>query len=346
MFSPDYMIQKFTVDTVEPDLKFASDIYFLAYKSWWSNQPPNPNEGPSIPPPRYIIIRAIHEGTIREYLNEIKRRKGDNSAREGGKNWPGEKYTRDDDELYVLMVSPFGQAVTWFLTAHKHVWGARTIGRIKMWASNDREEDYNMIFEIMDPPDPESEGEEAAGPDPPPGAPEEQRAVVIRQPTTLSTVARPASSLLAIAKTILHRHQIRSVLRARPRTRRADVAVDDKTWDAWLCLGRGMYGLMAAQDETAAEMIASNNGVLVNWKGKTSTQFHDPRDLARFGWKMLDEPLPDLGEVNIDDSVADSGLPVDDVDKWAQLRTEHTKLWRSEELAASEDEHEVIIPFQ
>jgi hypothetical protein len=326
MFSPQYMIDRSQLNTIEPPLKFASDLYYLQYYRYWavdrSHNGANPAGGSPIPPPKTLVIRSIHEETIVSYFREIKSRQGDRSSRVGGKRWPGDRFVRDDEEFNVILASPMGQGITWFLTQHKHIWGAKSIGRIRVWASSDAEDDFNMLFEIIDPPDPESSGDEAAGPDPPA---ERRRDLARRQATTVSTNVTSRSTVRPRnGSRRLRRH----VHRARRSLQRRDV--EDEEWDGWLCFGRAMYELMGAPSEAAAEAIAQKIPLLENWRGRTGTQWRNPKALAQYGWTITRTHLADLDDVNVDQSIQDSGLPVDYNDDWHYLNTKHIGNWKDD----------------
>ena len=327
MFSPRYMLQHRQVQTIEPPLKFASDLYYLEYYRYWavdrSYQGADPAGGSAVPAPSNIVIRSIHEGTISRYFRAFKEEENDGSDRTGGKKWPGDKYVRDDDEFNILMTSPMGQGVTWFLAQHKHIFGAKSVSRIRVWASSNAEDDYNMLFEIRDPPEPEEDDEQVAGPDPP--AERRRRALSKRGVTTVSSSIRLRTTPL---ETRLRRHHLRRVRRIGAGLQRR--IEDESTWNSWLCTGRAMYDLMSAYDDAAAEAITQKNPLLVKWRGRTVTTWHDPNALAKYGWRIDSQPLADLDDVDIDDSVSGSTLPTDDPDDWTELQSKHVSAWKPE----------------
>jgi len=344
MFSAQHMIDRSNLATIEPPLRFASDLYYLQYYRYWAVDRSHPGADPAggslIPPPKAIVIRSIHEDGILEYFREIKRRQGDFSPREGGRRWPGDRFTRDHDEFYVLMTSPMGQGVTWFLTQHKHIFGAKSVGRIRVWASSDAEDDFNMLFEIINPPPPDSDGEEAAGQDPPAA---ERRALTVRSTTA---VARPGyHEPFQNAPKILHRRAFRA-RRARYRIdslkarRRVPRTVDDNEWNSWLCFGRAMYDVMTAKDDTEAATIADHHPAMEKWKGKTTTVWHNPEDLGRFGWSVRSHALAEMDDIDTDGSVTGSGLS-DDVDDWIELISSHDQYWKTDGLSAGQNDNKV-----
>ena len=331
MFSPAHMIARMGIDTIEPPLKFASDLYYLEFYRYWSVDRPWNNANPAgespMPPIRYIIIRSIHEPTIVDFFRSFKENDNDQSPRVGGRKWPGEKYTRADDQFFIVISSPMGQAVTWFLAQHKHIFGARSVSRVRIWASSDDEDDFNLIFEINSSPDPEvsseEEGDAIAGADP---SPPEKRALGDIQMITTSLASRAVDILQESRQRRRHMRQAR---RARGLLHRR--VEDDATWNSWLRIGRAMYDLMTASDTATAEDIAQKNPVLTNWRGKTGTQWNDSSSLTQYGWSITAHPIAEAEAFDVDDSVSGSGIPTDDVDDWVELHTLHAAKWKSDD---------------
>lgn len=331
MFSPEYMIGRNHRDTIPPPLQRASDLYFLEYYRYWGgtqNYPGVvPTGGSPVPPPRYIIIRQIHEETIVEIFGEIKERQNDNSRRTGAKKFPGDEFIRTDDEFLVILTSPMGRSIAWFLSHHKHIFGAKTIGRMRLWATNSHENDYNLIFELIDPPPPSESADQDAGPDPPPPS----RRLAAR----FSAADHEASNttlLMSPRGTIRRLVNNRAVRSPRQRLRKrisgTTTTVSNQIWNSWICTGQAMMDLMAASSDAAAATVADQIPLLTKWRGRTASPYHNPALLGTTGWTVeLDYGnMMRFEEFSMGGAMEGSGISTE-LSDWMGIHVLHANTW-------------------
>jgi hypothetical protein len=96
-----------------------------------------------------------------------------------------------------------------------------------------------------------------------------------------------------------------------------------------------MYELMSAADDATAEKLAELNPGLVNWRGRTRTQWPDPSGVSKYGWTIFNDLNPTEEEIEVDGAIAGSGLSNDE-ENWVKLRTTHVARWRDDGQPVSE----------
>jgi len=133
-----------------PDLQRWSDIAFLDYYAWaqgngWSTPNPQDSSKPLVPPPKYFIRPNILTSVTQNVISTVQ-------ARSGGfdpGSFPGMRIPPGDDRHKVLLTTPHGFGVSFFLIQHKAVLGDKTVLDINMFGEN---HPFNLVLEVGDPP--------------------------------------------------------------------------------------------------------------------------------------------------------------------------------------------------
>jgi hypothetical protein len=106
--------------------------------------------------PRYILRVALANATVREIIDHVLRdpkgcnRSGLEQSDDGflkPRDWPGHRFDIDSDEGKILLGSPNGAGVAWFLTQHKKELGVHYVDRVTVFQSVGQ---YYMLFSIRE----------------------------------------------------------------------------------------------------------------------------------------------------------------------------------------------------
>jgi hypothetical protein len=102
---------------------------------------------------------------------------------------------------------------------------------------------------------------------------------------------------------------------------------------------------MNAYDDVAAEQVAEKNPELVKWRGKTTTQWHDPTILPKYGWSLQNRGMSARSDIDLGGAVAASGLSGDE-DDWVDYRATHNLEWKGDDESKDGGSHSVSFKYR
>ena len=132
-----------------PDVSKWSQITFAVWKHL------SAEIGVDLKAPRNILRLTINTAEVLSLVDHICRtseavRMTDciqTGSRLSPPKWPGIRYDMDSEEGKLLLATPHGASVSWFLIEHKKVFGSKCVGAVSMFKEDGR---LNILYEITD----------------------------------------------------------------------------------------------------------------------------------------------------------------------------------------------------